>query len=66
MQYHFAGWPIAGCPSESLLDRITRKLRTGWKRLVDILNKPGVPCNGINHLWLFSLNSQLLFILATK
>ncbi|AAW70523.1 CIII anti-termination [Enterobacteria phage ES18] len=28
MQYHFAGWPIAGCPSESLLDRITRKLRT--------------------------------------
>ncbi|MIM61891.1 protease FtsH-inhibitory lysogeny factor CIII, partial [Salmonella enterica] len=23
MQYHFAGWPIAGCPSESLLDRIT-------------------------------------------
>ncbi|ELN7653002.1 protease FtsH-inhibitory lysogeny factor CIII, partial [Salmonella enterica] len=21
MQYHFAGWPIAGCPSESLLDR---------------------------------------------
>ncbi|EGD0990488.1 protease FtsH-inhibitory lysogeny factor CIII [Salmonella enterica subsp. enterica serovar Weltevreden] len=27
MQYRFAGWPIAGCPSESLLDRITRKLR---------------------------------------
>ncbi|ECN7589633.1 protease FtsH-inhibitory lysogeny factor CIII, partial [Salmonella enterica subsp. enterica serovar Enteritidis] len=25
MQYSFAGWPIAGCPSESLLDRITRK-----------------------------------------
>ncbi|EKN9113300.1 protease FtsH-inhibitory lysogeny factor CIII, partial [Salmonella enterica] len=24
----------------------TRKLRTGWKRLVDILNQPGVPCNG--------------------
>ncbi|HFW0019295.1 TPA: protease FtsH-inhibitory lysogeny factor CIII, partial [Salmonella enterica subsp. enterica serovar Java] len=21
MQYSFAGWPIAGCPSESLLDR---------------------------------------------
>ncbi|EAA5923642.1 protease FtsH-inhibitory lysogeny factor CIII, partial [Salmonella enterica] len=21
MQYRFAGWPIAGCPSESLLDR---------------------------------------------
>ncbi|EBS9052262.1 protease FtsH-inhibitory lysogeny factor CIII, partial [Salmonella enterica] len=38
--------PIAGCPSESLLDRITRKLRNGWKSLVDILNQPGVPCNG--------------------
>ncbi|EAP1745597.1 protease FtsH-inhibitory lysogeny factor CIII, partial [Salmonella enterica] len=24
----------------------TRKLRAGWKRLVDILNQPGVPCNG--------------------
>ncbi|EAO9823591.1 protease FtsH-inhibitory lysogeny factor CIII [Salmonella enterica] len=46
MQYCFAGWPIAGCPSELLLDRITRKLRTGWKRLVDILNQPGVQCNG--------------------
>ncbi|HFG5645093.1 TPA: protease FtsH-inhibitory lysogeny factor CIII, partial [Salmonella enterica subsp. enterica serovar Korkeasaari] len=32
--------------NESLLERITRKLRTGWKRLVDILNQPGVPCNG--------------------
>lgn len=28
---------------ESLLDRITRKLRAGWKRLADILNQPGVP-----------------------
>lgn len=28
---------------ESLLERITRKLRAGWKRLADILNKPGVP-----------------------
>ncbi|AFM54433.1 CIII anti-termination [Salmonella phage vB_SosS_Oslo] len=43
MQYRFAGWPIAGCPSESLLDRITRKLRAGWKRLGEILNQPGVP-----------------------
>ncbi|EDQ5927983.1 protease FtsH-inhibitory lysogeny factor CIII [Salmonella enterica subsp. enterica] len=32
--------------NESLLERITRKLRAGWKRLVDILNQPGVPCNG--------------------
>lgn len=30
---------------ESLLDRITRKLRTGWKRLGEILNQPGMPCN---------------------
>lgn len=37
---------------ESLLDRITRKLRAGWKRLADILNQPEcramtiVPVNG--------------------
>ena len=24
MQYAIAGWPVAGCPSESLLERITR------------------------------------------
>ncbi|ELU7015180.1 TPA: protease FtsH-inhibitory lysogeny factor CIII, partial [Escherichia coli] len=24
----------------------TRKLRDGWKRLIDILNQPGVPKNG--------------------
>ncbi|MTH45381.1 protease FtsH-inhibitory lysogeny factor CIII [Intestinirhabdus alba] len=42
-QFVFAGWPVAGCPSESLLDRITKKLRAGWKRLIDILNQPGVP-----------------------
>ncbi|EHO1393233.1 protease FtsH-inhibitory lysogeny factor CIII, partial [Escherichia coli] len=23
-----------------------RKLRDGWKRLIDILNQPGVPKNG--------------------
>lgn len=39
MQYAIAGWPVAGCPSESLLERITRKLRDGWKRLIDILNQ---------------------------
>ncbi|WP_159102233.1 protease FtsH-inhibitory lysogeny factor CIII, partial [Escherichia coli] len=27
MQYAIAGWPVAGCPSESLLERMTRKLR---------------------------------------
>ncbi|MBC0716807.1 protease FtsH-inhibitory lysogeny factor CIII, partial [Escherichia coli] len=37
-----------GClpTNESLLERITRKLRDGWKRLIDILNQPGVPKNG--------------------
>ncbi|EMC9855770.1 protease FtsH-inhibitory lysogeny factor CIII, partial [Escherichia coli] len=25
---------------------ITRKLRDGWKRLIDVLNQPGVPKNG--------------------
>ncbi|EPA7143925.1 protease FtsH-inhibitory lysogeny factor CIII, partial [Escherichia coli] len=39
---------VAGCPSESLLERITRKLRDGWKRLIDIPNQPGVPKNGSN------------------
>ncbi|KAA2141201.1 protease FtsH-inhibitory lysogeny factor CIII [Escherichia coli] len=34
MQYAIAGWPVAGCPSESLLERITRKLRDGWKPLL--------------------------------
>ncbi|VEA31381.1 C3-like protein [Salmonella enterica subsp. enterica] len=29
--------------NESLLERITRKLRAGWKRLGEILNQPGVP-----------------------
>ncbi|HBA9566421.1 TPA: protease FtsH-inhibitory lysogeny factor CIII [Escherichia coli] len=29
MQYAIAGWPVADCPSESLLERITRKLRDG-------------------------------------
>ncbi|EOU7810627.1 protease FtsH-inhibitory lysogeny factor CIII [Escherichia coli] len=32
--------------NESLLERITRKLRDGWKRLIDVLNQPGVPKNG--------------------
>ncbi|EPM7959529.1 TPA: protease FtsH-inhibitory lysogeny factor CIII [Escherichia coli] len=25
---------------------MARKLRDGWKRLIDILNQPGVPKNG--------------------
>lgn len=42
MQYAVAGWPVAGC-SESLLDTITRRLRTGWRSLVDTLNQRGNP-----------------------
>ena len=56
MQYAIAGiYAIAGGArmgafqlNESLLERITRKLRDGWKRLIDILNQPGVPKNGSN------------------
>lgn len=42
-QFAIAGWPVAGCPTESQLDRITRKLRSVWKWLIDTLNQPGVP-----------------------
>jgi len=47
MIYAIAGGARLGAfqLTESLLERITRKLRTGWKRLVDILNQPGVPRN---------------------
>lgn len=41
-QYAVAGWPVAGC-SESLLDTITRRLRTGWRSFVDTLNQRGQP-----------------------
>ncbi|EOT2136560.1 protease FtsH-inhibitory lysogeny factor CIII [Escherichia coli] len=37
MQYAIAGWLVAGRPSESLLERITRKLRDGWKRVEVLL-----------------------------
>lgn len=42
MQLAIAGWPVAGC-SESLLETITRRLRTGWRSLVDTLNQRGRP-----------------------
>lgn len=38
----FAGWPCVGC-SESLLDRICRNAKNAAKRLIDILNQPGIP-----------------------
>lgn len=40
--YAIAGWPVAG-RSESLLETITRRLRTGWRSLVDTLNQRGQP-----------------------
>lgn len=48
MTFAIAGGAVMGIAqlNESLLERIIRKLRTGCKRLVDILNQPGVPCNG--------------------
>ena len=33
MQYAIAGWPVAGCPSESLLERITRNYVTDGNAL---------------------------------
>lgn len=65
MQYAIAGWPVAGCPSESLLERITRKLRDGWKRLIDILNQPESR-KWIKQLWLSRLNSLSPLLLAMK
>ncbi|WP_075203208.1 protease FtsH-inhibitory lysogeny factor CIII [Pantoea vagans] len=41
-QLAVAGWPVAGC-SESLLETITRRLRTGWRSLIDTLNQRGQP-----------------------
>ncbi|MDU4288372.1 protease FtsH-inhibitory lysogeny factor CIII [Erwinia sp. PK3-005] len=35
MQLAFAGQPVAGC-SESLLELITRRLRTGWRNLFSL------------------------------
>ncbi|EPN9529355.1 protease FtsH-inhibitory lysogeny factor CIII [Cronobacter malonaticus] len=45
MTFAIAGGAVLGAAqlNESLLDRITRKLRTGWKKLADILSQPGVP-----------------------
>lgn len=41
-QFAVAGWPVVG-RSESLLDKITRRMRTGWRNLKDTLNQPGRP-----------------------
>lgn len=45
MIYAIAGGTRMGAfqLNESLLERITRNLRAGWKRLADILNQSGTP-----------------------
>ncbi|EBK7121413.1 protease FtsH-inhibitory lysogeny factor CIII [Salmonella enterica] len=45
MTFAISGGAVMGIAqlNESLLERITRKLRAGWKRLGEILNQPGVP-----------------------
>lgn len=40
--YAIAGWPVAG-RSESLLEIITNRLRTGWRSLIETLNQRWVP-----------------------
>lgn len=41
-QFAIAGWPVAGY-SESQLDRITRRMRSAWRSLIDTLCQPGKP-----------------------
>lgn len=42
MQVCLIGWPVAG-RSESLLDIITNRLRSGWRSLMDTLKQKGRP-----------------------
>lgn len=45
MTYAIEGGAIVDFTSqfESQLDRITRRLRTGWRNLIDTLNQRGQP-----------------------
>lgn len=45
MNYAIEGGAIVGftLQTESLLDVITRRLRTGWRSLIETLNQPGNP-----------------------
>ncbi|MGP2900540.1 protease FtsH-inhibitory lysogeny factor CIII [Serratia ureilytica] len=43
MQYAVAGWPIAGCHNETLLEIITRRMRCIGRWLKDTLNQRGDP-----------------------
>lgn len=44
MTLSIAGGPVVGfTQNESLLELITRRLRTGWRSFVDTLNQRGNP-----------------------
>ncbi|NIG20579.1 protease FtsH-inhibitory lysogeny factor CIII [Pantoea sp. Al-1710] len=44
MTFSIAGGPIVDfAQQESLLDVITRRLRSGWRSLIETLNQPGQP-----------------------
>lgn len=44
MTFSIAGGPIVDfAHQESLLDAITRRLRSRWRSLMDTLNQPGQP-----------------------
>ncbi|WNJ77795.1 protease FtsH-inhibitory lysogeny factor CIII [Cedecea neteri] len=48
MQYAFAGWPIAG-RTESQLERWTRQIRSGAKKVIELIFNPlrEALCNSI-------------------
>lgn len=45
MMYAITGSAVMGAFQlhESQLERLTRKLRAGWKGLIDFLTQPGAP-----------------------
>jgi hypothetical protein len=45
MTFSIAGGPIVGFThfNESQLDRVVRRIRTGWRNLLNTLNQPGRP-----------------------
>jgi len=45
MSYAIAGGAFVGAAQlhDSQLDRLVRRLRSGWRSLIDTLNQPGKP-----------------------
>ena len=45
MTFSIAGGPIVGFThfNESQLDRVIRRICTGWRKLLNTLNQPGRP-----------------------